>query len=42
MGTRGKTWRWKRKPLEHYSMPEPNTGCWLWLGTIRRDGYGQK
>lgn len=20
--------------------PEPNTGCWLWLGVIQRDGYG--
>jgi hypothetical protein len=20
---------------------EPNTGCWLWLGTIDRDGYGK-
>jgi putative hemolysin len=23
------------------SMPEPNTGCWLWLSTLDRDGYGQ-
>lgn len=21
--------------------PEPNTGCWLWVGTIGRNGYGR-
>lgn len=21
--------------------PEPNTGCWLWIASIRGDGYGQ-
>lgn len=21
--------------------PEPNTGCWLWLGYVDRAGYGQ-
>lgn len=21
--------------------PEPNTGCWLWLGPIKPSGYGQ-
>lgn len=21
-------------------MPEPNSGCWLWTGAIRGDGYG--
>ena len=20
--------------------PEPNTGCWLWMGALRGDGYG--
>ncbi len=20
--------------------PEPNSGCWLWLGTIKKSGYG--
>lgn len=24
-----------------YVSPEPNTGCWLWAGSVRRDGYGQ-
>lgn len=22
------------------SIPEPNTGCWLWLGWVDKDGYG--
>lgn len=22
-------------------MPEPNSGCWLWLASVTRDGYGQ-
>ncbi len=21
--------------------PEPNTGCWIWLGNLRPDGYGR-
>ena len=21
--------------------PEPNTGCWLWFGAMREDGYGK-
>jgi hypothetical protein len=23
------------------AIPEPNSGCWLWTGTLHRDGYGQ-
>jgi hypothetical protein len=30
-----------REWLESKSMPEPNTGCWLWLGGQDSDGYGQ-
>jgi hypothetical protein len=26
--------------LERLSMPEPNTGCHLWIGPLTRDGYG--
>lgn len=28
--------------FEHYVIPEPNSGCWLWLGPIikKRGGYG--
>lgn len=22
-------------------MPEPNSGCWIWMGAIRDNGYGQ-
>lgn len=27
--------------LEAKTIPEPNSGCWLWLGAIDKDGYGQ-
>lgn len=27
--------------IERSSMPEPNTGCWLWLGTLDNKGYGR-
>lgn len=26
-------WKWL--------IPEPNSGCWLWLGAINHDGYGR-
>lgn len=26
--------------IERRSTPEPNTGCWLWTGFIRKNGYG--
>jgi HNH endonuclease len=31
-------------PLERFEakyMPEPNSGCWLWMGSIRGQGYAQ-
>jgi hypothetical protein len=29
------------RPLEDFYIPEPNTGCWLFLGTLKRkQGYG--
>ena len=35
---------WSGLPLEieKYVMPEPNSGCWLWLGGLRdsKDAYG--
>lgn len=35
----------KAKPLidrfERMCIPEPNSGCWLWLGHIPKSGYGQ-
>jgi len=27
--------------IEHWSIPEPNSGCWLWLGSVDRKGYGR-
>jgi len=27
--------------LEAYSMPEPNSGCYLWTGAVDSGGYGQ-
>ncbi len=29
-----------RQSLEDMSLPEPNSGCWLWIGYICKDGYG--
>ena len=23
------------------SIPEPNSGCWLWLGCVDKDGYSK-
>lgn len=33
------TERIKERILYH-SIPEPNSGCWLWLGRIKSNGYG--
>lgn len=30
----------KAKPFESYWIPEPNSGCWLWLGPTYTGGYG--
>jgi hypothetical protein len=30
-----------RHRLEKSSIPEPNSGCWLWLGAINNKGYGK-
>jgi hypothetical protein len=27
--------------LADLSMPEPNTGCWIWIGHVDRCGYGK-
>lgn len=35
--------RYNRTPeerLEGLSIPEPNSGCWLWLGRLNEWGYG--
>ena len=28
--------------IEENSIPEPNSGCWLWEGYCNPDGYGQR
>lgn len=28
-----------RERIEEWSIPEPNSGCWLWLGVLRNGGY---
>lgn len=30
-----------RERFERFVMPEPNSGCSLWLGAIDKDGYGK-
>lgn len=29
------------KRFEEKYIPEPNTGCWLWMASINGDGYGR-
>ena len=29
-----------KERLEFFCVPEPNSGCWLWTGFIKPDGYG--
>lgn len=29
-----------RDRIYMWSIPEPNSGCWLWLGTLDKYGYG--
>ena len=28
--------------FERLYIPEPNSGCWLWLGSLAGEGYAQK
>ena len=30
-----------RIAIEDRSIPEPNSGCWLWLFAVTKDGYGR-
>lgn len=34
-------WMSAAQRFESQYIPEPNSGCWLWTGFLRRDGYGQ-
>jgi hypothetical protein len=27
--------------IEKYSIPEPNSGCWIWTASVKNNGYGQ-
>jgi len=37
----GNRWRLgKGVPLEDLFEPEPNSGCWIWIGPINHSGYG--
>jgi HNH endonuclease len=27
-------------PLENFIIPEPMSGCWIWLGALDQDNYG--
>lgn len=29
-----------QRRIEERSIPEPNSGCWLWLGSVNSKGYG--
>jgi len=31
----------KHARFESNYIPEPNSGCWLWLASVDKDGYGQ-
>lgn len=35
------TWATPLERLLRNSIPEPNTGCWVWLGGLNHGGYGQ-
>ena len=30
-----------RQRIKDRCCPEPNTGCWLWMGAVDRSGYGR-
>ncbi len=32
--------RYHQPKLEDMYIPEPNSGCWLWLGSVTQSGYG--
>lgn len=33
-------WNSLAERLDFDIIPEPNSGCWLWLGAVDQDGYG--
>jgi hypothetical protein len=34
------SWSGLPKIVERYIVPEPNSGCWFWLGNANQKGYG--
>lgn len=30
-----------KERIEYLSMPEPNSGCWIWMGSLDHNGYGK-
>ena len=32
----------KPRPFDERYIPEPNSGCWLWLGRLGRGGYAEQ
>ena len=40
VGERNKRGHWLGTFTERLWIPEPNSGCWLWLGAVNRLGYG--
>ncbi len=32
---------WTKERLWSWVIPEPNSGCWLWTGTVNRGGYAR-
>lgn len=34
------SWRPTERRFDRGYTPEPNSGCWLWLGFLNEDGYG--
>jgi hypothetical protein len=40
VGEKNKRGHWLATFTENLWIPEPNSGCWLWLGAVNRLGYG--
>ena len=41
MARKSKYANWDGALIESMSIPEPNSGCWLWLGGVDSFGYGR-
>lgn len=36
----GRYWPPAHERFAEFYMPEPNSGCWIWIGSRKPDGYG--